>query len=492
MLNLKINLVTLFSLLFIQVYAQDSLFEQVFKKSMVSTVSLPVIDGGNYYGDLKVRIINTDSISEFEREGFKKILDSLIDKKVVKKIFKEKGEFLSIDQLNDTGVILQYDVQNLVLQLEIDTKILKVKETNLAFNERPEWAKNAIVSSGFSGSINLFNFYQKRTGSESDSTYTGDQNYSFNYKRWSLFAQTSYEDDREREFTRQDIRFSYDDPKRLIRYEVGDLRYNTELYQGFIPAAGLQISSNFNLNPYRLFNPTANREIFLTNPATVRVFVNSIMIRTIKLPAGRHLIDELPLNEGLNNVTLEILDSRGRQEKISFERFTSYALVKKGIQEFSYIVGKTSEDVDNVRTYDEDEKDYVYLANHLWGVSEFANLGFNINGSRQQNLTGVLTRHQSRWGFLEFNFTRSQLIKGASGEKGSGFAGRVTHRFTDYSRQRRLKNIQLSLEYLSPRFTQMGTVVFNNYATVTPEINYSQFVTDNVNIRLGGRYRYLK
>lgn len=473
------------------VQAQEDLFKQVFKKTTTSLVSLPVINSGNYLGDLKVKIINTDSVSEFEKEGLQKILVPIIDKKVSTKIFEKDSLFLNTNVLDGSGVILEYDVQSLVLKLDIDNKILKVKETNLAFNERPEWAKDAIMPSGFSGFVNFFNYYQKKTGDLENSFYTGDQNYNINYKKWSFYLQSTYQNDQQRKFSRQDMRLSFDDPKRLIRYQLGYLKYNTELYQSFIPAGGLMVSSDFSLNPYRLFNPTANREIYLESPSTVKIYVNSILIRTIKLPAGRHLIDELPLNEGLNNVTLEILDGRGREERIEFERFTSYSLIKKDIHEFSYALGKTSREDNNLIKYNEEDKRFFYLANHIWGATEFSNIGFNINGTRQQNVTGLVGRLQNAIGLTELNLSRSQLFTGTNGESGHGFAGKLSHRFTDYSNQRRLKNVQLSLEYLSPRFTGIGNTTFTQYATVSPELTYGQFISDNINIRLGARYRYL-
>ena len=473
-------------------WPQEKLFQQVFKKTTARITTLPVVYNGNFVGDLKVRVINAERISEFEKEKFKKIIEPIIDTKVIDELFKDKKDFFKTSNLDGSGIFLDYDLQNLVLRLSFDSSILKVRETRLAFNSRPKWAKDAIIpGSDFSGFINIYNYYQKTTGDLENTFYTGDQNYNINYKNWSFFGRSTYQNDKQRKFSRQDIRVTYDDIEGFARYQIGDLSYSTEQYQGFVPAAGILKSTNFNLNPYRLFNPAANREIYLENNSTVRIYVNSILIRTIRLPAGRHLIEELPLNEGLNNVTIEILDDRGRRETFAFDKFTSFNLIKKGLSEYSYAVGKTSLIDNDLVKYKDNDKQYIYLANHIWGASDFSNIGFNINGNRRQNVMGLIGRVQSKLGLSELNLTRSQLFNGQSGEEGSGFASLITHRLTDYSNQRRLKNIQLSLEYLSPKFTSMGLTSFNQYASLSPEINYGQFISDNMNIRLGARFNHI-
>jgi len=286
------------------------------------------------------------------------------------------------------------------------------------------------------------------------------------------------------------VRFNYDDTKNLIRYQLGDLNYRVNQFQAFQAGAGFLASTNFDLDPYRLFNPLSFKEITLNTPSRVRVFINNVLVQTLNLPTGRHRLDNLPLNEGINDVRIEIQDNRGRREEINFKGTTSYSLIADGVHDFTYGLGVPALEQFSERRYDSEDQKYFLVMNHLYGLGDRTNIGFGFMGDNWQKLASLRYLHQSFLGLTDLNLSGSFLQKPNVGEKGSGLGARLTHLFRDYSGDDRLlRNIDFGLEYLGPGFTSMGLLSASDSASLAPELGVTQFLSDKLNARLRVSYR---
>lgn len=417
-------------------------------------------------------------------------MKKIVTPETLKEVQQKEKEFIKVEELKSLGIEFNYRPDQLLVLLEIRPEIRKSMDVNLAFNNTPRWAKGALHAKGVSGFVNFFNFYRDNSNLTYDQI-TSDQNWNLNYGKWALLGQTSWQRDNDTRFIRQDVRLTYDDPDNLIRYQVGDLNYNVLDFQTFQPGAGFLLSTNFDLNPYRLFNPMTFREITLNTASRVRVFVNGVLVQTLNLPQGRHRLDNLPLNEGINTIRLEIQDNRGRLENIQFKGTTSYNLISKGYHDFTYGGGVPAEDALQDRRYDTDNKKYFYVLNHLYGMSDQFNLGYGLMGNSNQRLLSLRNLYQGTLGFSNLNISGSQLMKPLVGNSDTGLAARFSHVFRDYQKEeRRLRTFDFGLEYLGRGFVAMDDLSPSSFAQLTPELGYTQFLTDAVNVRLRGQYRF--
>lgn len=474
----------------IETQSNEDLFQQVFKKSSKRTVSLPLFFNGVIKGEGLFIVQNSENIQSVQKGFILKILEPLLDEDALKSLSEISGENISIKDLGHEGVSLEYHSDKLIAELFIKADRKKSQDVNLAFNRIPRWAEGAIRPGKFSGFINFYNFFRDNSSVRDDSI-TADQNWNLNLGKLSFLAQTSFQKDSESRFIRQDLRFSYDDTKRLLRYQFGDLNYRVTDFQAFQAGAGLLVSTNFDLNPYRLFNPMSFREITLNTPSRVRVFVNGVLVQTLNLPSGRHRLDNLPLNEGINTIRLEIQDQRGRLENFDFKSTTSFSLIGQGIHDMTYGGGIPAKEVLKDRQYDTDNKKYFYILNHLYGLSNNSNIGFGLMGNSNQRLLSLRNLYQGNLGFTNLNLSLSQLMRPFTGRSGEGVGGRLTHVFRDYQQeQRRLRTFDFGLEYLGPNFVAMEDLNPNSYAQISPELGYTQFITDTINVRLRGLYRF--
>jgi outer membrane usher protein len=481
----------LLNLFFLGLHAQeDELFQQVFKKSSEQTVSLPLFFDSSFQGEGFFKVANSQRIISVQKEFILKALKGVISEESLKKISSRSQQYIPMTLFSELKMTFTFKPERLIAELNIPSSIRASKDVDLAFNRIPRWANNAKRSEGLSGFVNFFNFYRNDSLLSEDSL-TSDQNWNFNYGRFALFGQTSYQNDSESRFIRQDVRLTYDQPQNLLRYQFGDLNYQVLDYQTFQPGAGVMVTTNFDLNPYRLFNPMGFREITLNAPSRVRIFINGILVQTLNLPVGRHRLDNLPLNEGINTIRLEIQDNRGRNEEINFKGTTSFALIGKGLHEMTYGGGIPAENALQDRRYDTSDKKYFYVLNHLYGHSNNSNIGYGLMGNANQRLLSLRNLYQGRFGVSNLNLSFSQLMKPLSGNDGEAVGGRFTHVFRDYqSEERRLRTLDLGVEFLGPGFVPMDDRTADENARVSPELGYTQFITDAVNVRLRGLYRF--
>ncbi len=470
--------------------SEAELFEKAFKRKAVKNVMIPLFFEGQLLGEVQFKVLNGDQLVEVRQGQLRQELAPFLSKEILKSWEKQNG-LKNIDLIKEDGVDLSFDPKNLLVKVEIDPNKRNLSTEDIAFNRVPKWARRAKLSTGLSGFLNTYNYYRKDTGSETESL-TSDQNLNLNFGKLSFLAQTSWQrDNEESDFFRQDVRFTYDDPKRLIRYQLGDLSYNVNQFQSFQPGLGFLASSNFSLDPYRLFNPMTFREITLNTPSRVRVFVNGVLVQTLNLPTGRHRLDNLPLNEGINNIRLEIQDNRGRQEEISFKGTTSYNLISNGIHDFTYGGGVPAKNQFGDREYDSEDRKYFGIINHLYGFSNNLNLGYGANFNSRQRVGSFRFLTQSLLGFTNLNFSYSRLMKASDSIEGEGVGFRLGHTFRDYATgdTRQLRTFDIALEYLGPEFTPMEKLTIDHGGSLNTEIGVTQFVTDHFNYRVRGNYR---
>jgi outer membrane usher protein len=470
--------------------AEIDLFEKVFQKKTEKVVSLPLFFERSFLGEVLAKITNGAILKSIEKSTLINLIENNLREEIVSKIKVSEKKYLSKKELESLGINTGFDSKNLYVFIEIPSHLRRLKGADLSFNRIPRWANGAKKSQGVSGFLNLLNYYNDSDLVANDS-YTSDQSLNLNFGNLSLLGQTSWQRDSESRFIRQDFRLTYDWQEHLMRAQLGDLNYQVSDYQSFQSGAGLLVSTNFNLNPYRLFNPMSFREITLNAPSRVRVFINEVLVQTLRLPSGRHRLDNLPLNEGINNIRLEIQDNRGRQEDVSFTGTTSFSLIGRGLHDFTYGGGVPAEDALGDRRYDTNYKKYFYVANHLYGLNDSVNVGYGLMGNSLQRLLSVKGLMQNSWGLSTLNVSGAQLLKPSTGNGGVGSAARFTHLFRDYqNKERRLRTFDLALEYLGVGFVPMETLVERQEASVRPEIGYTQFLSDYLNVRLRGSYRF--
>jgi len=239
------------------------------------------------------------------------------------------------------NIKVEYVPYDQTIQIEINLKILRIREVSFEKDSIKTIPQALVYPESFSSYIN-FNFTKNFTHyyfthySASSSIY-GSTNFCFNFKDWILegFAylltygkgaknNATYKVNRGNIFLTKDF---FDKDKRFI---LGDISPSVVGFQNSVPLFGLQMLRNPQIFGKKDPNigPVGQHEIFLNAPSKVDVYINEVLIRTIDLPAGPHLLTNFPYADGLNKVDLVISDPMGNVKTLNLTAVYSYQLLK--------------------------------------------------------------------------------------------------------------------------------------------------------------------
>ena len=404
-------------------------------------------------------------------------------KKVLEDILKDpnilKNEEMSLKALKDLGISLTLNEEKFFLELNVALELRKESVTSFTHNYRPKWVKNESVSNDFSFFSNFFYYlpYAHNTRTVSPAELDIDPN--LNIFGVVLESSHTYKDDYvARKFTRA----IYDTPDKATRFVLGDNAGPTTEFLSPIEFLGASVGKDFSLKPYDITVPRGRAEFELSEPSTVKVFVNGSLIQILRLRAGKHNLEDLPLIQGLNEIKLVIESELGRIDEIIIPASFSQDLLKKGLSDFYYGVGRKSEVKEREVKYSDEEE--IFTAFHRYGFSRSFTLGGFFQGDNESQLLGSDQVYSNKLGQFKtqligssFSSTRGANIKGEyyyldRSEKGEAATGHL-----------------LGLEWRSPEFKLVGEENPLTYARTKLNYSFNSSISQ-INVRLGSEYEW--
>ena len=211
---------------------------------------------------------------------------------------------MSLVDLEALGINLVLNEEKFYFEVSIKPELIKEKVTNFKYEYRPKWVKDITAPSDFSFYTNLFYYKPYVHNSRASSTDELDIQPNLNFKGVVVESSHTYS---EGEVHRNSTRALYDFQKHSTRLSVGDSTTPSTDYLSGISLLGASYGKDFSLRPYDTTVPRGKAEFDLRESSTVRVFVNGTLINILKLEAGTHKLEDLPLIQGLNEIKL-VLD----------------------------------------------------------------------------------------------------------------------------------------------------------------------------------------
>lgn len=191
--------------------------------------------------------------------------------------------------------------------------------------------------------------------------------------------------------SRLGTRLVYDDEPRLMRWTLGDLRLQTDGFQGSRDMAGLSVMRLYDqLAPQLNVRPRGNRSFTLTQPSTVQTFVNGMPVQQVRLNPGTYNAGNFPFVEGANDVRLVITGPAGKVESLSFSIFFDRALLRPGLSEFGLFAGVASDNVNSGVAYHNPKPLFTGFFRHGFFDNLTAGANFQADGKVQMGgLSGL-------------------------------------------------------------------------------------------------------
>ncbi len=359
--------------------------------------------------------------------------------------------FISGARLQELGLTAKINLSTLVLEVSIPPQLRKPGRVSLAGSVAGDInAQSASVSAVVNAFGSRSVWHENPSARSIDNGARGDFNAAVNVLDFVLEGQSSYTEYDLSPWRRGDIRLVHDIAPKMLRLTAGDLLYPATGYATYMPLGGLSVARELTMDPDLLLYPTTRYEVHLKNPSRVDIAVNGTIVRTLRLPAGRFDIRDIPLGARVNRVELFITDPFGRTEKISFPFIASSELLRPGLHQFSYNLGYPS--VPLFGRYEYSENRLTTSLQHRFGLTDKYTVGGFIQGNRTQSVGGIEVLTVNKAGLFQLETALSQSIGLPLAS-----AQRLAYRsFEQADVTRVFSNWGLQLEHRASRFTQMN------------------------------------
>lgn len=252
---------------------------------------------------------------------------------------------IALDSLSELKI--DYDARQQTLTLIAPLSMLKLETTthSTRTNKRPK----ASASPGLLLNYNLYGS-QTQNSTKSLSAYTELR--AFNAlgvvsSTALTTAKTATNDSRHSQWDGQTMRldtsWSQSFPDKLLTVRAGDILTGALSWTRSTRLGGLQIGTNFNLQPYRSTTPLPSFFGSATLPSKVELFVDGLKHYSGEVPAGPFELDTAPSISGAGKAQLVVTDALGQSTTLNFSLYDAQRLLQPGLADWSVELGAVRE-----------------------------------------------------------------------------------------------------------------------------------------------------
>jgi outer membrane usher protein len=463
--------------------SSEDLFKKVFGKSS-SEEKRALIDaslGDFFIGEVGVSLVG-ENIVKISSTDLKRLLaDKIRETQLVK---------YSLPEGDVTPEVLPFKIMYHASELRVSILIppedLRPSDANVYDDLMPYYSRKAAEPAPFSMGLNykLEQTFNKKTNQED--AFTAQTDAFLNIKKVAFENQMQYLSTRqENKWARQGTRAIFDRPNRMQRFEVGDVNFPIVGYQQSFQIGGISFYRDFSLNPYRVVNPTSSFEYRLDSRSLVKTYVNNILLKTEYMNAGSYSVKDIPLNNGVNRIVIEVVDEFGATKTFTFNESGSLDLLAKGISRYALSTGYYAYDKDGNKEY-EYERGPITSGFYQHGFNKHWTLSAYAQGNKKYTMLGTNHIFASRFGNFSFD------VAGNKNDYNTGAVTQATYQLNLFGAYwYDSHTLTTKLEYRTKYFNEVEVAAsFKNRFDVTVTSSYGVPLFERFNVALGGTYQH--
>jgi outer membrane usher protein len=438
--------------------------------------SLPLYDKNVYLGEVFTSI-RGEEIQWLEKSSLLPVLSSHLKPEVLTNLQSLP------EKVTPTRIPfpVSFNPRELRLEASLPLEYRISESTNLREDYLAQNSRDALRPAPFGGAIN-YRLEQTWADERNGGNYFNGQFNSFlNLHRFVFENQTFYQSDLDSPWFRGDTRIVKDFEQHLIRTQIGDFFPEVQGFMQPYSMGGVNVHRNFALNPYRLPFPTGNQNFTLKSRSFVKYYVNGVLVKSEYLPAGNYTARDIPLNNGLNTITIEAIDELGLRQFFVFRTAASINLLNEGESRFDLSYGRPFLDTNLRRDYADDGEE-VFSGFFQYGFTlQFSASGY-LQHQKDFHLLGTEVIQATVLGNFNLGMAKSFLpqFDGEAFSLGYQFLSQGLRWFNSQSLGLRFEN--RSQDFRSSLIDQKA-VVKNSYS-----INYTLPLISLMTLSLGGNY----
>lgn len=391
---------------------------------------------------------------------------------------------LSNAALEDLGITLY----RIAAQKRMDLYILDQKillERSYSFRSQP--FKPPVEPRGrdpFTGYANLYtrSGYIHHGADKGWQAFGANLKGVVNWRGWVVEAEGFYQDRDQKPFRRGDVTLVRQVPEKLLTAKAGDVAFPIRSLQSSERYAGFTLTKALTFDNYTNLSPTSEQKLRLNKDANVDVKVNGQLVRTIFLPAGDHVLRDLPLNEGNNDVILRVREILGREYDVPLSMIYMASNLKEGLSEWAVGLGAPWHNKGSERDYDFEKP--ALSAFYRSGLTSWLTAGVNAQGSEEQLMFGAEALMNTRLGALNVDAGLSFL---SAKERGFAIEGVFVPHTPNTGDLKRVIRVTTSMRYQDRNFAALGSLTPNNRRALETRASASRAFGD-ISASLAGNY----
>ena len=146
---------------------------------------------------------------------------------------------------------------------------------------------------------------------------------------------------------RLDTSWSKSFPDKLLTVRAGDILTGALSWTRSTRLGGLQLGSNFDLQPYMATTPLPSFFGSATLPSAVELYVNGLKQYSGDVPTGPFELQTAPSFSGAGNAQLVVTDALGQSTTLEFSLYDTHRLLQPGLSDWSVELGAVRENYGN-------------------------------------------------------------------------------------------------------------------------------------------------
>jgi outer membrane usher protein len=436
----------------------EDLFLKIFgyKRKLPDQLVVPFLIGDRQFGNIQIFLARDpkhirvsadtifDRITPFVRSSILAHLQTQIDGR----------NTLSISTLKESGFSVDFDENALLFRIDIPAELRKEKIVGQLEGQAPPNLEYATEPNHLSAYVNIsagHDFvYQGRNATNGDTHSTAvNLDTAINFR--NFVAEGIIEYSEENSWRRGDMRLVHDSPERMLRFLVGDLLIPLRGYQTAPAIGGFGISKDFSLQPYARIRPITSNKILISRPSTVEVFLNDILVETVRVQPGPYDFHQTALQHGINDVRIRIRNDLGEEEWVDIDTFFSASSLKKDLSQYSINFGFLRDD--NHNNYDYDLNNLITSFFYRRGITDNQTAGFYLQTAPNQMMFGFENDWSSSMGNINANLAFSQTPN-----KEMDLAGQLIYYYFNnkQSANPHHRSWRASIEYVGRNFARIN------------------------------------
>ncbi|HHQ4053327.1 TPA: fimbria/pilus outer membrane usher protein [Citrobacter freundii] len=239
-----------------------------------------------------------------------------------------------IDQLN-----IDYNVQQQTLALTAPLSVLDLATTQL----NPP-AENAPMASSSRGALLNYDVYAQQGDESSFNTFIELRAFnSLGVLSTTQLTQYSTVANANNTFNRLDTSWRSSFPQDMLALTVGDTLTISLAWSRPTHIGGIQIGTDFGLQPYMPTTPLPAYLGSATVPSNVELYVNGVRYYNGEVPAGSFQINTMPNISGAGTGQVMMTDALGRTTVQNFSFYNDQQLLRAGLTSWSAELGAVRE-----------------------------------------------------------------------------------------------------------------------------------------------------